>query len=179
MNKNILAISSSPRKGGNSDLLCGQFVSGAQAAGHQAEKIFIGDKKIGYCTGCEACQHNSGSCVQKDDMAEILEKMRAADVIVMATPVYFFTMSAQMKTLIDRTVASYTRIQNKEFYFIVTAADDEVVSLERTVEGFRGFTMCLDGAVEKGVLYGAGVWKPGDVKDTSAMHQAYEMGKNV
>ena len=99
MSKNILILSGSPRKGGNSDILCDRFMEGARASGHRAEKVFLRDKNIGYCIGCEACHQNNGVCVQKDDMAEILGKMIAADVIVMATPVYFYTMDAQMKTL--------------------------------------------------------------------------------
>jgi len=76
------------------DLLCDQFVMGAQQAGHNAEKIFLKDKKINYCTGCGTCLNERKSCPQKDDMSEILGKMVAADVIVMATSVYFYTMCA-------------------------------------------------------------------------------------
>lgn len=113
-------------------------------------------------------------------MAEILEKMVGADVIVMATPVYFYTMDAQMKTLIDRTVPRYLEISNKDFYFIVTAADPDKSSLERTINGFRGFTEdCLDNAVEKGIIYASGVWKAGEIKGNPAMKQAYEMGVRV
>lgn len=178
MNKNVLVLSASPRKGGNSDLLCDQFVLGAREAGHQVEKIVLRDKNIRYCTGCGAC-YASGTCVQQDDMAGMLEKILAADVIVMATPVYFYTMNAQMKTLIDRTVARYTAISNKEFYFIVAAADSSKQAMERTLEGFRGFTSCLSGAHEKGVVYGTGAWKVGDINGSKAMQEAYAMGKNV
>ena len=179
MSKKILVLSASPRKGGNSDLLCDQFLSGAQQAGLHAEKIFLKDKKINYCTGCGTCYNGKKRCPQKDDMAEVLEKMIAADVIAMATPVYFYTMNAQMKTLIDRTCSRYTEIRNKEFYFIVTAADSNKRAMERTLEGFRGFTSCLDGAKEKGIIYGVGAWNIGDIKGKPAMEEAYEMGKNV
>ena len=179
MPKKILILSASPRKGGNSDSLCDQFMQGANEAGNQVEKIFLRDKKINYCTGCGACQSNGGKCVQKDDMAEVLDQMIAADVIVMATPVYFYTMNGQMKTLIDRTVARYTVISNKEMYFIMTAATGSRQALERTLEGFRGFTSCLSGAREQGVIYGTGAWKMGDIKGGKAMTQAYGMGKKV
>lgn len=178
MSKKVLVLSSSPRKHGNSDLLCDQFVMGAQEAGLQAEKVFLKDKTINYCSGCGNC-FNKRSCSQKDEMAEILEKMVAADVIVMATPVYFYTMSAQIKTLIDRTCARYTEIRNKEFYFIVTAADSSKPAMERTLEGFRGFTSCLTGAKEKGIVYGTGAWNVGDIKRSESMKQAYEMGKQA
>ena len=179
MSKKVLVLSASPRKGGNSDLLCDQFMLGAKEAGNQVGKIFLRDKRINYCIGCGACQGNGGKCVQKDDMSEVLDKMIAADVIVMGTPVYFYTMNAQMKTLIDRTCSRYTEIKNKDFYFIVSAADTSKKAMERTLEGFRAFTSCLTRAKEKGVIYGTGAWKIGDIKKSKAMTQAYEMGKKV
>ena len=179
MSKNALILSSSPRRGGNSDLLCDQFVKGAQEAGHHAEKLFLKDLKINYCTGCGVCVEGKKRCPQQDDMAGVLDKMVAADVIVMATPVYFYTMCAQMKALIDRICSRYTEITHKEFYFIVTAAVSDRQELERTVEGFRGFTSCLDGAKEKGVVYGTGAWNIGDIKTTEAMKQAHDMGNAV
>ena len=179
MNKKVLVLSSSPRKRGNSDLLCDQFVLGACESGNQVEKIFLKDKKINYCTGCGTCLNGKKSCPQKDDMAEILEKMVDADVIVMATPVYFYTMCGQMKTLIDRTCARYTEISNKEFYFIVTAADNSKPAMERTIEEFRGFTYCLDGETEKGIIYGIGAWEKGDIIGKPAMKEAYQSGITV
>ena len=113
-------------------------------------------------------------------MTEILNKMLAADVIVLATPVYFYSMCAQMKTLIDRTTPKYTEMQNKEFYFIMTAADGNKASLKRTLETFRGFTEdCLDGAIETGIIYGTGAWNLGEIKNTPAYNEAYEMGKQI
>ena len=178
MSKRVLILSSSPRKKGNSNALCDRFMEGAIEAKHQVEKVVLADKTINYCTGCYACRGN-GRCAQKDDMAQVLDSMVAADVIVMATPVYFYTMCAQMKTVIDRTVARYTRITKKDFYFIVTAADSNKAALERTIEGFRAFTSCLPGAKEKGVVYGTDAWEMGDILKSRAMKQAYEMGKAV
>jgi multimeric flavodoxin WrbA len=158
-------------------LLCDQFVLGAHEAGHRAEKIFIRDLKINYCTGCGACFEGAKRCPQKDDMPEVLEKMIAADVIVMATPVYFYTMCAQMKTLIDRTCSRYTEIKDKEFHFIVAAADTNKQAMKRTLEGLRGFTSCLSGAKEKGVIYGTGAWKAGEIEGKPAVKKAFEAGK--
>ncbi|MDO5845702.1 MAG: flavodoxin family protein [Methanocorpusculum sp.] len=178
--KKILILSASPRKGGNSDILCDEFIRGANEAGNKPEKIFLREKKIGCCIACDYCKENAGKCSQNDDMAEILEKMIAADVIVLATPVYFYTMSAQLKTVIDRTVARYTEITGKEFYFIVTAADTSKANMQKTIDGLRGFTeMCLDGAVEKGVILGTGAWQAGEIRRTPAMKEAYTMGKKV
>ena len=112
-------------------------------------------------------------------MAEILDKMQAADVIVMASPVYFYSNGAQMKAVIDRSVARWTNIPNKEFYYIMTAAEDSDTVMDCTLECFRGFAACLDGAQEKGVLYGKGVYEAGAIKGLPAMREAYEMGKQV
>jgi len=179
MEKKVLILSASPRKGGNSDTLCNQFMEGAQQAGHQVEKIFLKEKKINYCTGCGACYNPGNGCSQKDDMANVLDKMIAADVIVMATPVYFYTMNGQMKTLIDRTCARYTEINDKEFYFIVSAADDSKLSMTRTIEEFRGFLYCLEGANEKDIIYGTGAWQVGDIKNRPVMEEAFRLGKNI
>jgi hypothetical protein len=84
-----------------------------------------------------------------------------------------------MKTLIDRTCSRYTQICNKEMCFIVTAADSRKQAMEKTLEGFRGFTSCLSGAREKGIVYGTGAWNIGDIKRSRAMVQAYETGKTV
>ena len=118
MSKKIIIISSSPRKGGNSDLLCDEFLKGATDAGNQCEKIFLRDKKINYCSGCGFCTTNDyTACSQNDDMSEILDKMQEADTIVFATPIYFYAISGQMKTFIDRMCARYTHLPNKEFYY--------------------------------------------------------------
>ncbi|WP_148372453.1 flavodoxin family protein [Bacteroides bouchesdurhonensis] len=179
MSKKVLILSSSPRRGGNSDRLCDEFLKGAEAAGNDVEKIFLKDKQINYCTGCSVCSMYGKPCPQKDDAADIIEKMIGADVIVMATPVYFYTMCAQMKTLIDRCCARYLEIRNKEFYFIIAAAEESVPMMERTIEGFRGFLDCLEEPIEKGVVYGIGAWKVGEIEGKLSMVEAYEMGKNV
>lgn len=179
MSKQVLIISSSPRKGGNSDTLCDQFMKGSEEAGNRVEKIRLADLKIDYCSACYVCK-TKGHCVKRDDMEKIIEKMRAADVIVLATPVYFYTMSAQIKTMIDRTLggAQKSGLENKEFYFIATAADGKA-AMERTVDGLRGYIECLPGAKEMGVIYGAGAWQLGDIQKNPAMQEAYQMGKSI
>lgn len=179
MSKKVLILSGSPRIGGNSDTLCDQFMLGAEEAGNKVEKIFLRDKEINYCVACDTCQRNGGNCDQDDDMVEVLDKMIQADAIVMATPVYFYTMNAQMKTLIDRTYSQYSKISSKDFYFITTAAVRNKKALKRTIEGFRGFTSVLSGSEEKGIIYGTGAWNIGDIKGSNAMNEAYEMGKTV
>ena len=179
MSKKVLSLTGSTRKGGNSDLLCDEFARGAGESGNEVEKIFVRSKKVAPCNACYYCREHAGKCAIQDDMAEILDKMQAADVIVMASPVYFYSIDAQMKAVIDRSLARWTNIPDKEFYYIMTAAEDSDTVMDCTLECFRGFAACLEGAVEKGVIYGKGVYQPGDVRGTAAMQQAYEMGRAV
>ena len=180
MSKKILIISSSPRKGGNSDVLCEECLKGALDAGHNVEKIFLRDKKINYCTGCGYCSDNDYTmCSQKDDMSEILDKMQDADTIILATPIYFYAISGQMKTFIDRLCGRYTHINNKEFYYIMTAADESKNAINYALGEFKGLMACLNNPIEKGYLFAGGVWKKGDVENTLYLKQAYELGKNV
>lgn len=177
--KKVLILSGSPRKGGNSDTLCDAFLKGVQAAGHAVEKIRLSEQKINYCLGCGVC-NRTHQCIQKDDMKDILDKIVEADVIVMATPVYFYTMDGQMKTLIDRTVPRYEEIAGKDFYFIVAAADKNKAMMQKTIDGFRAYTQdCLPDAHEKGIVYGLGAWQMGDIQGSPALQIAYEMGLNV
>jgi multimeric flavodoxin WrbA len=179
MKKRVLVLSGSARKNGNSSILCDQFISGAEEAGHESEKVYVSDKVINYCIGCSVCKGNGGKCVRQDDMSEIIEKMKLADVIVLATPVYFYSMDAQMKVLIDRTYAGYREMKNKDFYIIVTGAANEKHYFKTAVDGLKGFIRCVPGAKGKGIIYGIDSGEVGDVKNTKAMNEAYEMGKAV
>ena len=179
MTKKVLILSGSPRKGGNSDLLCDEFMRGATEAGNEVEKIRVAEKQIAYCDGCYYCKQSGGACKKKDDMAEILQKMIDADVIVLSSPVYFYSIDAQLKAVIDRTAARWREVKDKEFYYVVTCADDETASAERTLECLRGYADCVEGAKEMGVICGTGVFEPGKVKDTPAFKEAYLTGLGV
>ena len=178
MSKNVLILSGSPRKNGNSDLLCDEFMKGAIESGHQVEKIRVADKNIGYCRACYGCK-DTGVCVIKDDMAEVLQKMINCDVLVLASPVYFYSIDAQLKAVIDRSVARWLEVKDKELYYIMTAADSEKASMETTLACFRGYADCVEGAKEMGVIYGTGVYEKGEIKNKETMQEAYEMGLRV
>ena len=179
MSKKVVIISSSPRKGGNSDLLCDEFMKGAIEAGNEAEKIFIKDMNINYCSGCGYCVGNKGQCSQKDDMEQIKDKLVTADVIVLATPVYFYTMSGQLKTFIDRLCYFYPMLSNKEFYFIMTSADGQKSAMERLLTEFDGLLCCLENPVVKGSVYGVGAWEKGSIKGKKSVQESYQMGKQI
>lgn len=177
--KKVLVISSSPRKGGNSDILCDDFIRGAEEAGNEVEKIFLADYKINYCTGCDICSSKDVPCRQDDDALSIIEKMIKADVIVFGTPVYFYNICAQLKTLIDRTCGVYKKIKDKEFYYLATAAEENPDIMEYVVSSMKGFLDCLDNPALKGTVLGAGVWHKGEIKDKAVRERSYLMGKGL
>ena len=180
MGKKVIVISASPRKGGNSDVLCDEFIKGAVEAGNEAEKIFLREKEIKFCTGCGYCNTNDYTeCATNDDMAGILAKMINADVIVFSTPIYFYSMSGQMKTFIDRMCAVYTRIVNKDFYFIMTAADNSQNAFQYALGEFRGLMACLNNPHEKSSILANGVWHKNDILNTDYPKKAYELGKSI
>lgn len=177
--KKVLILSGSSRQGGNSDCLCDELMRGAQEAGHCVEKVTVSQKNIHPCLACYYCKENQGECVFKDDMTELLSKMIEADVLVLASPVYFYSIDAQLKTVIDRSVARWQEVKNKEMVYIITMADEEESSADTTLACFRGYADCIENAVEKGVLIAGGVYKAKEVLATDYMQQAYKMGKEL
>lgn len=178
MKKRVLILSGSPRHG-NSERLCREFMRGAEEAGHDVSLVRVADKKIAPCLGCYYCTEHEGRCVRDDDMTELLQDMIDADVLVLASPVYFYSVDAQLKAVIDRTVARWTEVKNKELYYIVTMADEELSSADTTVACLRGYVDCIEGAVERGVIIGNGVYEKDAVENTDAMRRAHEAGLGV
>ena len=174
--KKVLILSASPRKNGNSDILCQQFIHGAEEAGHKAEQIYLYDKQIGFCRACYAC-FRTGKCVQQDDMESILERIQDTDVLVISTPTYFMTMNGMLKNTIDRFLPKWRELGGHEVYFIITGHDGkEGLSLvgEELTKIFREL-----GNEIKGIIWGECVWQKGEVKGTKAMDEAFEAGKNL
>lgn len=175
MKKQVLAIVSSPRVGSNSEMLVDRFLHGAEEAGHSVEKLTLRGKKIAPCLGCEACLKNGGVCVQKDDMAEINKKILAADVIVLSTPTYYYSISAQLKLVIDRTLCNQGKMEKKEFYFVVTAADG-AAAMDTVVADLNGFVACVPGSVVRGEVRGSAFGR-GEIAGSPALDEAYRLGK--
>lgn len=179
MSKNVLVISSTLRKGGNSEALAQEFAKGAKDAGHNVEFITLQDKEIKFCKGCLACQ-KIGHCVIKDDSNEIVEKMEQAEVIAFASPIYYYEMSGQLKTLLDRANALFSlNYKFRDIYFLSTAADGDSHAADIATNGIGGWIACFAKAQLKGTVFGAGVEAVGDIQNNSAMKEAYEMGKGV
>lgn len=177
--KKILVLSASARKGGNTDLLCDEFIRGAESAGHSAEKMYVAFMQVKGCIGCCACQDNGGRCVQKDDMAEIYEKIKTADVIVYASPMYFYSFNAQLKAVMDRTFAIERVIKDKTVYLITTGAAPEKEYMSLIMEHFRKYIGCFNNMVIGGIIIGCGTTGKKDVVGSTAMQEAYDAGYNL
>ena len=166
MNKNVLIISTSLRGVSNSDILANECAKGAKEAGNNVEVISLKGKDIKYCIGCLSCQ-NTGRCVISDDVPLIMEKVKNAEVIVFATPIYYYEMCGQMKTLLDRLNPLYgTDYKFRDIYMIATAAEDEEHTFDR--------------ATLKGLVAGGGINDAGEAAGhADTMKKAYELGKSL
>lgn len=175
--KKVLIISSSPRKNGNSNQLCKQFEKGALEKGNQVEFINLCDYKINYCKACYSC-FKLNKCYQNDDFNYIASKMLNADVILFATPTYFYSMSGQLKVFIDRLVSMYTSVR-ADIYIFITAADTNQSNLISTLEAIRGLTRdCFEQCEEKGYILASGVTNINQINTRQDyLDQAYKYGK--
>ena len=180
----VLVITGSMRKNGNTSILADEFIRGANDAGHETDKVELRDKKFGDCFGCRACHKNGGVCVQKDDVAEILEKMKNADVIVLASPMYYFTWTGLMKRFLDRTYPLLPLLQNKNFYLITLGGVPDKKLMANILSDFAMYVGCFKefnqvGCRNAGNIIGTGALALGAVRESAAMQEAYETGKNL
>ena len=179
--KKILVITGSPRKGGNTDALVERFAAGALAAGHEVEIINLREKKIGYCVNCNYCRDNKADCVFDDDARKIVQKALDCDVMVLATPVYFYNVTAQMKTMIDRFFArehEFWALPEKDcYYLLINAGLDH--HQDSTIAVLDGFIKCLRTVKVKGMVQASRTMNKGDIDNSVHLAHAYEMGKNV
>lgn len=177
--KNILILATSPRKGGNSEILADEFARGARDAGHSVEKICLYNKTINFCKGCLACQKTQ-RCVIHDDADSIAQAMKNVDVLVFATPIYYYEMCGQMKTMLDRANPLYTSDYTfRDVYLLASAADTEQGAMDGAVKGIQGWISCFEKAALKGVVRGTGADKPGSIRQIpAALKAAYDMGRN-
>ena len=162
--KKVIVISTSLRAGSNSDMLADKFMEGTLQAGHEVEKISLIGKDIRFCRGCLACQ-KLGKCVIQDDVDAIMQKVLHADVIVWATPIYYFEMSGQMKVL-----------QFRDVYMLTVAAEEEPEVPQRAEAGLTGWIDCFPKSRLAGTLFCGGVADPRAISGHSKLNEAYEMG---
>lgn len=174
----VLVISSSLRAKSNSDILAEKIVLGARDAGHDTEHISLKGKQIGFCLGCLACQKTQ-KCVIKDDVSAIAEKVKNADTLVFATPIYYYEMSGQMKTLLDRLNPLYpSDYKFRKVYMLSVAAEDEDYVPVKAVSGLQGWIDCFEKAEFAGSLFCGGLSEPGEAgAKEEELNEAYIFGK--
>ncbi|MBP0986430.1 MAG: flavodoxin family protein, partial [Oscillospiraceae bacterium] len=162
MMSRVLVISTSLRAKSNSDILTERLVAGAKDAGHEVEHISLKGKRIGFCIGCLACQKTQ-KCVIDDDAVMIAEKAKDADTLVFVTPIYYYEMSGQMKTLLDRLNPLYpSDYRFRKVYMLTVAAEEKEYAPERAVSGLQGWVDCFGKAELAGSLFCGGIVDPGE-----------------
>jgi len=176
----VVIISTSLRGGSNSEALAQECRRGAEEAGHQVTFLSLKGKKIGYCVGCLCCQ-DRGSCVIEDDAAAFAKAVEQAEIVVFATPIYYYEMSGQMKTLLDRMNCLYASdYQFRKVYMIATAAEDGDFVFEKAYNGLQGWVDCFEKAQLCGLVSGGGINEPKEAKaHADVMQKAYELGRNL
>ena len=177
--KKVVVISTSLRAGSNSNALAEQFAEGAKTAGNEVEFISLKGKEVRFCIGCLSCQ-KTGACVFKDDVPAIMDSVLDADVVCWATPIYYYEMSGQMKTLIDRMNAMYPKdYRFRDIYLLTTAAEGEDETPKRAESGLQGWIDCFGKASLKAHLFCGGVNGPKEIAGNAKLQQAFELGKSV
>lgn len=179
MSKKIIVLSTSLRTNSNSELLAKSFVEGARSTGNEVEYISLKNKDIRFCIGCLACQ-KTGNCVIKDDVADIMDSVLNADVVVWATPIYYYEMSGQMKTLIDRLNPMYSKdYKFRDVYLLATAAEEGDEVFEKAITGLNGWIDCFEKTTIKGTVLAGGVSDGGAISGNDKLKEAYNLGSHV
>ena len=177
--KKVLIVSTSPRAHSNSEALANAFAEGARAAGHEAEVISLRGRTVNFCRGCFVCQEKL-RCVIRDDADEICQKALQADVLVFATPIYYYEMSGQLKTLLDRLNPLFpSDYAFRDVYLLTAAAEDEEYVPQRAVSGLEGWVECFERANLAGTVFMGGVTAAGENPKHPALAEAYRMGHGI
>ena len=179
MSKKVVVLSTSLRTNSNSELLAKSFVDGAKDSGNEVKYISLKNKDIRFCIGCLACQ-KTGHCVIKDDVADIMNSVLEADVVVWSTPIYYFEMSGQMKTLIDRLNPMYFKdYKFRDVYLLATAAEEGDEVFEKVITGLNGWIDCFEKTTIKGTILAGGVSGSGAISGNDKLKEAYDLGSHV
>ena len=179
MSKSIVVLSGSPRKDGNTARLTEAFIAGAHAAGKEVSLFRVAGLQIGGCRGCGHCFKNQGACVQQDDMPPILDALRQADALVLASPVYFFGVSAQLKLAIDRLYALLkVGMHVSRAVLLMTCGDASEAAAASSIAMFRQIC-AYQRWEEAGIIIAPGLHSPDDIEGRAELEQARRLGKRV
>lgn len=175
----VLVISTSLHAFSNSESLAKEFALGAEAAGNEVEMLSLKDKQLAFCQGCLACQ-KIGHCVINDYARIVADKALQADVLCFATPLYYYEMSGQMKTLLDRLNPLFNlNYKFRKVYMLISAAEDEPAITRRAVNGLKGWIECFPSASYAGSVFAGGVTAGGEIACHEALKRAYNLGKKI
>lgn len=181
MKKNVLVLNGSPRVGGNSDLLADAFIKGATKSGHEVVKCEVGRKNIKGCIACNTCYSKGTPCSFHDDFNNIAPLIEKADVIVFATPLYWYSFSSQLKAAIDKMysfIIGEKKLNIKESMLLVCgeenneSAFDGIITTYKLICSYQKWT-------DRGQLVVPGVLDKGDILSTDYLVRAEEMGRNI
>jgi multimeric flavodoxin WrbA len=179
MSNNIVILSGSPRKGGNTNLLTEACINGAKTAGKTVTLFRVADLKIGGCHGCGHCLKANGVCVQKDDMSPIIDALRKADALVLSSPVYYFGVTAQLKLVIDRFFALIKEgMPVKRAALLMTCGDETDKAAASSISMFRQICSYQKWQ-EAGIIIAPRLHNPGDIEGRPEMQQAKLLGDSL
>ena len=175
----IVVLTGSPRRNGNTSHLAGQFIKGAEEAGHEVYRFDCAQRKVSPCIACNRCGMN-GTCIFNDDFAELRPHLVAADMVVLATPMYYFGFSSQLKTVIDRFYALNGQIKraSKQAAFLMAYANTDPKEAEPMISHYHTLLNYL-GWEDRGMVVAPGMWPTGAVYSTEYSRKAYELGRNL
>ncbi|MDR2917507.1 MAG: flavodoxin family protein [Tannerella sp.] len=176
--KNILVITGSPRRGGNSSLLADAFIRGAEDMGHMITRFNAGHKQIKGCTACNKCYSKDTACVFKDDFNGLAPALESAELVAFITPLYWFTFPTQIKAAIDKMYAlgiGGRNLKGKETMLLVCAETDDMTDFDGIVRSYELTNRYLKWA-DKGILLVPEVNNAGDILNTDALIKAEQMG---
>lgn len=176
----IVVITGSPHKDGTSALMAGEFIKGAMEAGHEIYRFDSAFRKVHPCIGCDKCNSGKNPCIFQDDMMELYPELKAADMVVYISPLYYHGISAQLKTVMDRYhgIDDLIRGNRKKVLTLITAAYPEdwvfegVKATMKTTLRYLGWEDC-------GGIYAFGCYQKKDIEKTDYPKRAYELGKSL
>lgn len=179
MAKKILVVHTSPRKGGNSSMLADKFIEGAQAAGNDVTRIDVGNAKINGCKACEYCFKHDGECVQKDEMQDYYPLLHEADVLVFATPMYYYNFPAQMRAFQDRMFCGIAKPFNiPETALLLCFEDKDITTARAAVESFHiAADYCKQEVI--GEVLVNNVYEKGAIEGNPGLQEAYDLGASI
>lgn len=183
MSKKILIFIGSPRKHGNTTALCNQFTKGAEEAGHEVTCFNAIDTKVGPCLACDYCGSHKGQCCQPDDMRLVYEAFQKCDVIALASPLYYYSISAQLKAFIDRLYApglyNHFKYEPKESVLIMTCGESSDDIFDQPKMYYNTLLKRIFPWNHRGEILASGMSDSIDIKNHPSFLEAYELGKNI